>query len=419
MENVVHTRSNALAERLVLLLWEVLLFSMLCFPRILSSIKLALLVFILFLSFILRLRISFNRHMVWFLLFQILLAVLKIGTGLIYRNASKALVDTFRMEIVYSTLFVILFTKLAMFSGFREKTVSVIAAANIYIGIYNIIIVLASYAHINVSFLLNLDATAAVGIHTGYSHVVSTNLSMSVITFPLALFFMNSRKLHQKKRLLISVLLCGFAMILSGRRILWLCLGIAATVYFFATSKDPVKLLKRVFLILLVCVLFVVFAQITGMFDFAGVYDRFISAFGKGENAETERTMQIGYLLEGFRNKPLLGNGAGAVIKGFTRSETTPWSFEMTYHALLFQSGLAGALLFILSLSMLIKLIREIRYDDRAVFRGCLVTLFLALIANATNPYFGSSFDFSLFFFLPAACALRCREKNAVLDNLI
>lgn len=399
-------------EKCIMLLWGLLLLTMLCFPRMMPSVKVAILLLEILLCFIHKHTLQISKYMVLFLALQIVFVLLKILVGRLNENAREALISSFRVDLVYTVLLVILFFHITGYQSFTKTTVTCIALANIYIGLYNIILVLASYAHLNVSFLMKLDATAAVGIHTGYSHVVSTNLSMSVITFPLSLFLIKCELGYGKKMNLLAALLCGFAMILSGRRILWLILGIVVLVYTFSVSKRPAVLLRRILLAMVAVAMIIVFAQVSGIFNFAGVYDRFIGAFGKGQNADTERTIQIGYLMDGFRQRPILGYGAGAVVNGFARSEATPWVFEMTYHVILFQSGIVGAILFAASVVMLFLEIRRIKKAAPQFYKGCFVTLVMALAANATNPYYGSSFDFALFLFLPTVLAMGCHRMT-------
>ncbi|WP_058765897.1 hypothetical protein [Exiguobacterium chiriqhucha] len=89
-------------------------------------------------------------------------------------------------------------------------------------------------------------------------------------------------------------------------------------------------------------------------------------------------------------DNPLLGKGVGAYIEGYIRSFETPWSYELVYIALLYQSGIFGILLFVILVFSIIKKIYfriDWEHDDSPqYYLGILVGGVCFLVAGASNP---------------------------------
>jgi hypothetical protein len=115
-------------------------------------------------------------------------------------------------------------------------------------------------------------------------------------------------------------------------------------------------------------------------------------------SAQDERTIQRGYLFDGFAESPVLGSGFGAYA-GYLRNEERPWTYELTYHQMLFNVGVVGVgflgALFSLCLVLVIRLLRRFK-DGSAIPFGLLVGFCSLLIGAYSNPYF-ASFDFLFF----------------------
>jgi len=112
-------------------------------------------------------------------------------------------------------------------------------------------------------------------------------------------------------------------------------------------------------------------------------------------SSEDVRTIQKPYLIESFKESPLFGSGFGAYA-GYQRSEERPWTYELTYHQLLFNVGALGVVILggvhALYLGLVIKLFRRFRQGSAIAF-GLLIGFFGLLIGAYSNPYL-RSFDF-------------------------
>src|SRR5207244_3254495 len=122
-----------------------------------------------------------------------------------------------------------------------------------------------------------------------------------------------------------------------------------------------------------------------------------------------ERTIQKPYLMAGFARAPLLGSGFGAYA-GYLRSEERPWTYELTYHRLLFNVGLVGlavlGALFFTYFVLVFRLLGRFR-EGSAIPFGLVVGFCSLLIGAYSNPYFGS-FDYLFYLgFLPYLSTFR------------
>lgn len=118
---------------------------------------------------------------------------------------------------------------------------------------------------------------------------------------------------------------------------------------------------------------------------------------GSTEQSASTRLEQAPQLLEAITDHVLLGAGLGATLpSGYRRSEVTPWSYELAYLQLVFQTGLIGlsllAWLPVVALRDASRRLFDHPTDDVVVARiagtGGLVGL---LVSYASNPYLVSS----------------------------
>src|SRR5207253_778558 len=123
------------------------------------------------------------------------------------------------------------------------------------------------------------------------------------------------------------------------------------------------------------------------------------------DRGATERRQQSIALSRGWLDRPFWGAGLGASVLGSIRSETRPWSYELYYLSLLYQTGLIGFAAYASGIAWIfwrgIKIIREGGHLGRLMIpmlAGCAGFL----IASGTNPYL-DRFDGLWVLFLPLA----------------
>jgi O-antigen ligase len=153
-----------------------------------------------------------------------------------------------------------------------------------------------------------------------------------------------------------------------------------------------------------------IFIQQTGLLDYILVYEKFLSAFSSRENLSDVSTSirydQFDMLIKSWLQKPVLGHGHGAVSDFVIRSEKTPWVYELSYVALLFQTGIIGLLVYLCLLVWPIfkgmYLLKNGNTEASIFIIPGLVGCTCFLIANATNPYL-ISYDYMWALFFPLA----------------
>lgn len=207
------------------------------------------------------------------------------------------------------------------------------------------------------------------------------------------------------------------AVALSGRRALFLVTLMAPFLTLLFQSFQPQtqrnltrKALARVTAcgILAVVVLLVCLNAAYGI-GIAALNDRFSAGFDfsptTGDNGANERREQYHALIAGWMENPILGAGHGAPAFGSIRSQEHPWSYELCYVALLYQTGLLGVAAYTAGIFWIYwmgaRVIRAGGYLS-ALMVSSLVGMTSILIANATNPYL-TMFDGMWPIFFPLA----------------
>lgn len=102
------------------------------------------------------------------------------------------------------------------------------------------------------------------------------------------------------------------------------------------------------------------------------------------------RTYQADRLLSAWSDSPLFGHGFGATLNDFSRSAEEPWRWELQYHALLFWTGILGAVLVVLGAVLTLNAVIRGAHARPDLVPSMVVACTACagmLIANATNPY--------------------------------
>lgn len=193
-------------------------------------------------------------------------------------------------------------------------------------------------------------------------------------------------------------ILCLINTFLFGRRALMLVFVLCLFYVFIVKWKIEKKIDRKIlFASLLLIILFTVFILIGVFSDFGLRISADILTTGNNE-----RISQIMALIDGWKNKPIFGYGIG-VDAAVIRSDI-PGMYEMTYFALLFQTGLVGFLIKMgLYVWVAVMLYKQIDNKIQDIFVISILGAYICLmIANSTNPYL-ESYDCLLYLMLPLA----------------
>jgi O-antigen ligase len=159
------------------------------------------------------------------------------------------------------------------------------------------------------------------------------------------------------------------------------------------------------------CMLLVV-AALFAHFRYHWTPDNMLAFFRQGyefgtsrEPGAVARSQQAGALIDAWSRNPIFGAGAGAGGASYVRDPAQPWAYELSYLALLYQTGLAGLLLYAGGMVWIFwNGIQMIRSGHPLALRLLPVLIGVAafLVGNATNPYL-AKFDYAWVIFLPVA----------------
>jgi hypothetical protein len=322
-----------------------------------------------------------------------------------YRNYIDGALDALRLYVMWSVAFVVLFTFLRATSSL-DIMHKAIVMAGIVIPAINLV---GLYDQFNGGGIISEgiweEMEMEVGLGNGYLQFNSINISTMFVIAPylLSLQFRSdagrSNSVLTKLALAVSLIFVA----LSGRRALWIVVALTpCTILLLSRLTGSYGLIKaggkRILLacavsgvVVLGTILIIPEAALDG--EYTGSVTRLQKAF----SSEDERTIQKPYLINGFLRSPIFGSGFGGYA-GYQRDDR-PWAYELTYHLLLFNTGIVGAgfllTLFCLYFVLVIMLLRRFK-DGSAIPFGFLIA-FCSLLAGAySNPYLGG-FD-SLFF---------------------
>jgi preprotein translocase subunit Sss1 len=107
--------------------------------------------------------------------------------------------------------------------------------------------------------------------------------------------------------------------------------------------------------------------------------------------------------IQGWLNSPFLGAGFGAVTE-IQRSQDMPWAYELTYLAVLFQTGAVGFTIYLMGILWiawhLITIMRDHTSSVRIIAFGMLNGMIGFLIGSASDPYL-LAFDYLWVLFMP------------------
>jgi hypothetical protein len=320
-----------------------------------------------------------------------------------------------------------------MIAGVRNKRIlsgliGTFIISTIFIGIYSIVYLLIQTNVLPESRyfdLISFDWDAqAFGLDEGYYSMQYPGLNSLPFLIPFSLAALITCPRHiegavplHRVGLWVAVLLGLASVALSGRRALFLVTLTTPALTLLFVRFQPIvqrrstwKALVRVTACVVLAVVILLFCLNASYgIGFTGLTDRLSIGFDfsptTADQGANERRRQFHALLAGWMENPILGAGHGSPAYGSIRSEKSPWSYELYYMALLYQTGLFGITAYAAGIFWIywvgVRVIRSGGYLS-GLMVACLVGMSSILIANATNPYL-DGFDAMWAIFFPLA----------------
>ena len=211
---------------------------------------------------------------------------------------------------------------------------------------------------------LNTDLTTMyfpIGNFMFYRVMVSNDY-IPFIYFSFYLFW-DKRKIRK----ILFVLLMSFYSFIIFSRVIFGEFFILVICSIFCHMKNSKLYCKsnRVFLVLSICIF--VFA-IVCFFSNTNLFQAILFRFSSNSTVESDniRNEQQKLLMAGIKDSVFIGHGTGSYLKNYIRSKTTPYSYELEYFSFLYQFGIVGFTLIILT---------------------TIVTFYKIIFSNITNKY--------------------------------
>ncbi|MCF6236227.1 MAG: hypothetical protein L3J70_07630 [Gammaproteobacteria bacterium] len=402
------------------LVWPayILFFMMLFVPTTYQPIKAILLAIILMMICIALLRhgtVHLHMDILRWTLFMMCIGLVFIVVGVL-NNAPGAL----RVSTVYVLW---PFVYMLLIAGISSKKIidglfKVMVFSMIIISLYTILFLLHAIGWLPEFLYLKLDMGQAIGIYKGYIeyrlyNISSLNFLVPFLIAMVLIWPVNKDTSVFRLWLWIACFLGIVIAILSGRRAVWLILAISPLIVIIArmfmarqfrvaTSRKFWRLVTG--LSMMVGTLFFFGTLVAGL-DVVMIWGQLVAGFkfSGGGVGESLRAEQFFALLDAWQKNPFFGAGHGASASASIRSIDMPWAYELSYVALLFQTGLIGFLFYSVGVIWIFWMSLKIMHSDHwlnvymlPVFVGTVCFL----IANATNPYL-AKFDYIWVIFLP------------------
>lgn len=343
-------------------------------------------------------KIYTREFILYYFLFG-LMAVIWCIIGLMNGSPTIAIIESFRVYFVYMWIYFALTIYISN-RDYHQHVDKLICVAAVGIGI------IALYALADHVYGLGwLDQALAdemylqVGVHDGYVQMNNVNIGMLTFIIPYLLGRVILEQSGSRRLLSFGLVIAVISALLASRRIVLLLFVLAPLITYvigvFAGQRDK-KTRRQVLAFYSILIIIAAssywLASLTNPVLVEGSSGRVLDIFKN--DPESERQLQHLGLIDGFTNQYLVGSGFGGMID-VIRSDDRPWTFELTYSRLLFNSGLLGIVLlglfFTYYVFLGIKKIRNSRH--KKVYIPLMVGFFSVLIASASNPYL-SSFDF-------------------------
>jgi hypothetical protein len=360
----------------VLLIFLTLVFTI---PRAYSGIKL---LFILICIFLIIANLSFNKPNAKFLLYALLIIAPSILVAMSLNNDVYLSINSFKLYYIFPIFLYLIFLHFE-----REYFFKILIHASFLSLVFSFIINSSTILHFLGLFPLNLNyffypEEDRIGFNDGFVHMVNSSFSYWIYTIPL--LFVNGIR---KSKIRYGFLFLTFVLaIFSGRRIIILPY-LLVLIYNFKSIRGIAFLVFSSFLIYFLLVNF-------EFFNLDIMLDRFIDAVaGRGDSEA--RSEQHEYFWKYIGEKPFFGHGLGSFMPNYLRSESFKTAYENTFDYLLFERGFIGVCLLFLFLS---KLFINVYVNSKNLSEHVpiLTATGALLLASYTNPYWLSSFDYTV-----------------------
>ena len=377
-----------------------------------KAILLAAVVAIILLRMVLTGRTYLSREVALLTFGYVILGILLVARGIAFQTPGALRVSTVFVfwPLVY----------LVLMSGISSRKVlynvlKVLVLATIAIELYAFSFILYSAGILPEFLYIPLEQGQEFVSYDGIVAIRLYSISALLFTLPFivtALFLPQRRGMTIIRPLWLWVAaVLGIAVVILRASngmllILGLTPAIAVILWWMVIPAARLRLPVKLIWVAVVAAIGVVFVALLYPNDTVRLMEAFTEGFNFSSGVEaTIRKDQFYALINEWTHYPLFGAGLGASAASYIRTPEMPWAYELTYVALLFQTGVVGVALFSFGIMWIYWAggkIARLNSEWAGFLLPTLVGMTTFLIANATNPYL-IKFDYLWVIFLPIA----------------
>lgn len=387
---------NVLLNNIKLKILEVLLFIMVVFPMTyeLLHVKTFLFVVVTTITAIevlfLKKYIIISKKVAFILLIFLSYSILSCMYGMV--NNAPGAMKQFQIYVLWSIIY--MFIMLGLNDRDYRKLGKVILYSTLFIMCYGFLKYLNYTGIISFNFAFNFpsfeEAIKGQGLMTEMRYPGLNSMSYG-IGYILGIVYINT--ILNKKKLLNSILVLSLMVfiIISGRRVYGFIILIVTFILLCVKLVKNISR-RRIFLFLFFTIASSLVLIKLFNINIYVINEYIFSSLSKNDSDSMLRYQQLYALLEGWLQNPvtfLIGHGHGSFSTDVIRSIDMPWSYELYYIALIFQTGIIGFIIyssfFIMIIINGIKIIKDT--SENFILLPFFTGVMSLLIASATNPY--------------------------------
>ncbi|TDS13697.1 O-antigen ligase family protein [Sphingobacterium paludis] len=275
----------------------------------------------------------------------------------------------------------------------------------LFIGVYMLFAALAYLRILPIPVELFFNTKLVEGKYDASVQLFDPSITSLMYLLPFLICYLLLKQGKQEGNsvfILLAGLLVGLiAMVVSGRRALILNVLLAPVllVLFLTFKPSTVSASLRKSLItniaLMIGAVFVLMLLLiqTQILNFDALLDSFLQGFDtqRDESSRVRGSQSVG-LIQSFFDYPIFGSGLGTSSQYVIRSYDTPWIYELSYLAMLYQTGLSGIIYYSTMLICIVYFAVSLISKGEISLLPHLIGLLCFLVANASNPYL-AAFD--------------------------
>jgi hypothetical protein len=383
-----------------------LFFLIIVLPQSFAEIKLPFLGYLslvsVYLAYMGNLKLRSHYALLFYVAFSVPILFWSL-TGALRGNATQAIVEAIMVYVVYMWAYALLVLLLSN-SDYQRNLVRFFSCAAVGIAFFAYILLVEVVFSVGIlPEAIKETMFLQIALHAGFVEMNNINMGMYCFVLP----FLVSAIILKDPSVTRWTYFCAgislFALLLASRRMVFIVVAMSPFIALVVAMLigEPIRRIGRRVAACYGLAILAAMLALIGLYRFDvvifdGLMTRMAEVFVFDiSNPSSERRVQHAALMEAFMREPLMGSGFGGVTD-VVRSFERPWTYEMTYSKVIFNSGLAGVLymggLFLGFLYLVIgKLRRTVR--NRPIYASMLVGFLSVAMAAGSNPYL-SSFDF-------------------------